>query len=308
MRCRRPRWTTSRWWRAAVTARRMTLEYVKYLAVLGREALHRVTGHASGRTSNTSEETCPNRRPTASDHDPLPGLRGLALSGRWRFSPSACRRRWCCRIATPGRRQDVGPLRAAGPRLDRRHQGRVPRAGAPPTGQALVACKAPGHARHHHPLRGAGRPLHHHQEGADDPALLRLVRLEDEDDLGGPVPPPPRPCATWSNRPGNARRKVARSGSSRKGPAPRWALSPTTSPASRRCTATSRSLAGPSRPTPEIHWPAHGFRRYPGTVVYEILPPIEASLEARALHQAELELRMEDGGRTPCFQASVRRN
>ena len=34
----------SRWWRAAVTARRMTLEYVKYLAVLGREALHRVIG------------------------------------------------------------------------------------------------------------------------------------------------------------------------------------------------------------------------------------------------------------------------
>ncbi len=40
-----PSLDNSRWWRAAVTARRMTLEYVKYLAVLGRETLHRVTGH-----------------------------------------------------------------------------------------------------------------------------------------------------------------------------------------------------------------------------------------------------------------------
>jgi uncharacterized SAM-binding protein YcdF (DUF218 family) len=40
-----PSLDTSRWWRAAVTARRMTLEYVKYLAVLAREALHRVVGH-----------------------------------------------------------------------------------------------------------------------------------------------------------------------------------------------------------------------------------------------------------------------
>ncbi len=39
-----PSLDNSRWWRAAVTARRMTLEYVKYLAVLGRESLHKVTG------------------------------------------------------------------------------------------------------------------------------------------------------------------------------------------------------------------------------------------------------------------------
>lgn len=39
-----PSLDNSRWWRAAVTARRMTLEYVKYLAVLGREAFHKVTG------------------------------------------------------------------------------------------------------------------------------------------------------------------------------------------------------------------------------------------------------------------------
>ena len=40
-----PSLDNSRWWRAAVTARRMTLEYMKYLAVLAREALHRVVGH-----------------------------------------------------------------------------------------------------------------------------------------------------------------------------------------------------------------------------------------------------------------------
>ena len=31
-----PSLDNSRWWRAAVTARRMTLEYMKYLAALGR--------------------------------------------------------------------------------------------------------------------------------------------------------------------------------------------------------------------------------------------------------------------------------
>ena len=41
-----PSLDNSRWWRAAVTARRMTLEYVKYLAVLGREGLRRLTGDA----------------------------------------------------------------------------------------------------------------------------------------------------------------------------------------------------------------------------------------------------------------------
>lgn len=39
-----PSLDNSGWWRAAVTARRMTLEYVKYLAVLGREILNKVTG------------------------------------------------------------------------------------------------------------------------------------------------------------------------------------------------------------------------------------------------------------------------
>ena len=36
----------SRWWRAAVTARRMTLEYMKYLAALARAGWTRVSGQA----------------------------------------------------------------------------------------------------------------------------------------------------------------------------------------------------------------------------------------------------------------------
>lgn len=39
-----PSLDTPRWWRAAVTARRMTLEYMKYLAVLGREGVRRLLG------------------------------------------------------------------------------------------------------------------------------------------------------------------------------------------------------------------------------------------------------------------------
>ena len=51
-----PSLDNSRWWRAAVTARRMTLEYVKYLAVLGRETLRKVTGR--------DETTAPAPTPT----------------------------------------------------------------------------------------------------------------------------------------------------------------------------------------------------------------------------------------------------
>ena len=43
-----PSLDNSRWWRAAVTARRMTLEYLKYLAVLGREGVRRMSGGAIG--------------------------------------------------------------------------------------------------------------------------------------------------------------------------------------------------------------------------------------------------------------------
>ena len=41
-----------------------------------------------------------------------------------------------------------------------------------------------------------------------------------------------------------------------------------------------------------VHWPAHGFRRYPGTIVFEFLPPISAGLK-RAEFMAELENRIE---------------
>jgi 1-acyl-sn-glycerol-3-phosphate acyltransferase len=41
-----------------------------------------------------------------------------------------------------------------------------------------------------------------------------------------------------------------------------------------------------------VHWPAHGFRRYPGTVVYEFLPAIPAGLK-RAEFMSLLEERIE---------------
>jgi uncharacterized SAM-binding protein YcdF (DUF218 family) len=48
-----PSLDNSRWWRAAVTARRMTLEYMKYLAVLGRGAVRRVTGDSGAVDAET---------------------------------------------------------------------------------------------------------------------------------------------------------------------------------------------------------------------------------------------------------------
>ena len=41
-----------------------------------------------------------------------------------------------------------------------------------------------------------------------------------------------------------------------------------------------------------VHWPAHGFKRYPGVVVFEFLPPIPAGLK-RAEFMTELENRIE---------------
>jgi 1-acyl-sn-glycerol-3-phosphate acyltransferase len=41
-----------------------------------------------------------------------------------------------------------------------------------------------------------------------------------------------------------------------------------------------------------VHWPAHGFKRHPGLVVFEFLPPIPAGLK-RAEFMAELEGRIE---------------
>ena len=46
----------SRWWRAAVTARRMTLEYVKYLAALGRAALNRFSSDAPAAADAAQEK------------------------------------------------------------------------------------------------------------------------------------------------------------------------------------------------------------------------------------------------------------
>ncbi len=42
-----------------------------------------------------------------------------------------------------------------------------------------------------------------------------------------------------------------------------------------------------------VHWPAHGFRRYPGTVVYEFLPAIPAGLK-RADFMERLERELEE--------------
>ncbi|MGV8930064.1 MAG: lysophospholipid acyltransferase family protein [Brevundimonas sp.] len=40
-----------------------------------------------------------------------------------------------------------------------------------------------------------------------------------------------------------------------------------------------------------VHWPAHGFRRYPGTIIYEFLPPIPAGLKRDAfMERLEREL------------------
>jgi len=59
--------------------------------------------------------------------------------------------------------------------------------------------------------------------------------------------------------------------------------------------ALYREIAGPCWPVATnagVHWPAHGFRRFPGTVVYEFLPPIPAGLK-RAEFMQVLEQRIE---------------
>ena len=49
------------------------------------------------------------------------------------------------------------------------------------------------------------------------------------------------------------------------------------------------------------HWPAHGFRRWPGTVVFEFLPAIPAGLK-RAEFMARLEVELE-GASTALLEA-----
>ena len=59
--------------------------------------------------------------------------------------------------------------------------------------------------------------------------------------------------------------------------------------------ALYRELGGPFWPVATnagVHWPPHGFRRYPGTIVYEFLPMIEGGLK-RSDFMAELEARIE---------------
>ena len=59
--------------------------------------------------------------------------------------------------------------------------------------------------------------------------------------------------------------------------------------------ALYRDLGGPCWPMATnagVHWPPHGFRRYPGTIVYEFLPPIPAGLK-RVEFMALLEERIE---------------
>ena len=41
-----------------------------------------------------------------------------------------------------------------------------------------------------------------------------------------------------------------------------------------------------------VHWPAHGFLRHPGTIVFEFLEPIPPGLK-RAEFMTELETRLE---------------
>ncbi|MFY7850439.1 MAG: YdcF family protein [Brevundimonas sp.] len=51
-----PSLDNSRWWRAAVTARRMTLEYMKYLAVMVRVTLDRFTGEGAEAVNATEAQ------------------------------------------------------------------------------------------------------------------------------------------------------------------------------------------------------------------------------------------------------------
>lgn len=51
------------WWRASVTARRMTLEYMKYLAALAREGVSRFT-HDTGEAASAQSDPSPSASPS----------------------------------------------------------------------------------------------------------------------------------------------------------------------------------------------------------------------------------------------------
>lgn len=60
--------------------------------------------------------------------------------------------------------------------------------------------------------------------------------------------------------------------------------------------AIYRDLDGPCWPVATnsgVHWPAHGFRRYPGTVTFEFLAPVPAGLK-RPEFMAQLEGKIEE--------------
>lgn len=67
--------------------------------------------------------------------------------------------------------------------------------------------------------------------------------------------------------------------------------------------ALYRDLDAPCTPVATnsgVHWPAHGFRRYPGTVVYEFLPAIPAGLKrAEFMERLEAEIEAASGALLP---------
>ena len=72
--------------------------------------------------------------------------------------------------------------------------------------------------------------------------------------------------------------------------------------------AIYRDLDGPCWPVATnsgVHWPAHGFRRYPGTVVFEFLEPVPAGLK-RPEFMGQLEEKIEGASGAMLQPAPIR--
>ena len=72
--------------------------------------------------------------------------------------------------------------------------------------------------------------------------------------------------------------------------------------------AIYRDLDGPCWPVATnsgVHWPAHGFRRYPGTVAFEFLEPVPTGLK-RPEFMAQLEGKIEGASGAMLAPASIR--
>ncbi len=72
--------------------------------------------------------------------------------------------------------------------------------------------------------------------------------------------------------------------------------------------AIYRDLDGPCWPVATnsgVHWPAHGFRRYPGTVVFEFLEPVPAGLK-RPEFMGQLEGKIEEASGAMLALTSIR--